>query len=113
MMHYSQVLNGIAAFVDCDMIAKLNGSAKAWAVGATVAIAVKKAPAVLERLRAMPMVSALGLIDGEMIDVDTIYAALKDAASKAPTATIEIPLIGSVTYSATDIDALYRCIVGG
>ena len=111
MIHYTRVVNGLAHFVDQDMVQKMNGSWKAWAVGTVTALAIRKAPDIMESLRGNKIVQAMGLIDGEMIDVDTIYAALLEQAQKR-SATVDIPVIGSVTYSASDVEQLYRCIVG-
>lgn len=110
MVHYTKVINGIVSFIEQDMISKMNGTMKAWALGTAVALAVKKAPEVFEKLRGNAMVQALGLIDGEMVDIDSIYAELLNQAQKY-SATIDFPIIGPVTYSSSDVEALYRLIM--
>ena len=111
MVHYSKVVSGIVTFVDRDMVQRMAGSWKAWAVGGIVALAARKAPEVFDRLRSDRIVQAMGLIDGEMVDVEAIYAELLKQAQKA-SATVEVPMIGAVTYSAKDVEELYRCIMG-
>lgn len=98
-------------FIDQDMIPKLNGSWKAWCVGTVAALIGRKAPEVFETLRNNKIVQAIGIIDGDMIDVDTLYSELLSQAQKR-SATINVPMIGSVTYSAADVESLYRCIMG-
>lgn len=111
MVHYSKIINGFVRYVDDDLIGKMNGSLKAWCVGAVVALIARKGPEVFAKIRDEQIVQALGIIDGEMVDIDTIYAEVLKQAQRG-TATVNIPIIGPVTYSDKDVDALYRCIVG-
>lgn len=113
MVHYTKVINGISQYIEQDMLEKINGSWKAWGIGTAVALIVRKAPSVFEQLKQNSVIQTLGLIDGEMVDAETIFAELLKQAQKRPTATIDIPLIGTVTYSVQDVEALRRCILGG
>lgn len=110
MVHYSKVLNGISLFVEKDLISKMNGSMKAWALGTAVALAVKRGPKVFSEVRDNPVIKALGLVDGEMIDIEAIYPELLSQAQKH-TATLDIPMIGPVTYSTNDVESLYKLIM--
>jgi len=110
MIHYAKVIDGIVTYIDHDMLSKLNGSWKAWGLGALIGILKARAPEVFGQLRDNSMVKTLGLIDGEMVDVDTIYKNLLEQAQKC-TATVDLPFVGCVTYSASDVDQLYRCII--
>ena len=111
MVHYSKIVNGLIAYIDQDMVQKMNGSWKAWAVGTVAALIARRADAVFRELRDNKVVQVLGIIDGEMVDIDSIYAELlKQAQTRS--ATINMPLMGSVTYSSQDVEALYRLIVG-
>lgn len=111
MVHYTKVINGIVAFIDRDMISKMQGSWKAWGIGTIVALAARKGNEIFQKLRDNSMINAMGLIDGEMVDIDSIYSELLKQAQRA-SATVDFPLIGSVTYSANDVEELYRCIMG-
>lgn len=110
MIHYAKVINGLVEFIDRDMISKMAGSWRAWGIGTIVALIARRAPDIFNRLKSNPMVDAMGLIDGDMIDVDAIYAELLKQSQKS-SATVEFPLIGPVTYSSADVEELYRCIV--
>ena len=59
----------------------------------------------------IPMIDALDIIDGENVDVDRLYAILRKQAQRGP-ATEKIPFIGPITFSISDVDALYRHIKG-
>lgn len=111
MVHKSKVLYGIAGYIDDEIVAKLAGSWKAWAVGGLAGIAVKRADSLIAQYADNPAVKALGLVDGENIDVETIVDELRKQAQKN-TATVDIPLLGPITFTAADVDSLYRHIKG-
>lgn len=111
MVHKSRVMHGIAAYIDEEIVSKMAGSWKSWVIGSAAGIAVSRIDDVLNKLSGNPIVQALGLVDGENIDVETIYTELRKQAQKG-TATVELPLIGPITFSAADVDALYRHIKG-
>jgi hypothetical protein len=111
MIHKSKVLYGIASYIDDEIVAKLAGGWKAWVVGGMAGIAVSRADGLLSQLANNPMVKALGLIDGENIDVETIYEELRRQAQKGA-ATVELPMLGVITFSVSDVDSLYRYIKG-
>ena len=111
MIHKSRVLRGIAAYIDDEIVSKLAGSWKAWALGGLAAIAVNRGDALITQYASHPVVKGLGLMDGEMIDVDVIINELRRQASRS-TATIDVPLIGPITFGSSDIDSLYRHITG-
>lgn len=111
MVHYSKLIDGIVRYIDEDMISKMGGSWKAWGIGAIVLLAANRGPAIFDKLKANSIVQALGIIEGEMVDVDALHDALLTQARKG-NATVELPVIGSITYSASDVESLYRCIRG-
>lgn len=111
MIHKSKVLRGVAAYIDDEIVSKMAGSWKAWAIGGLAAIAVNRGDALITQYAGHPIVTGLGLMDGEMIDVDVIINELRRQASRS-TATIDVPLIGPITFGPSDIDSLYRHITG-
>lgn len=110
MIHRSKVLYGIAGFIDDEIVARLAGNWKAWAVGGIAGIAVSRADELIAAYADNPIIKALGLMDGENINVDVIIAELRKQAQKG-TATIDIPLIGPVTFGLQDVESLYQHIV--
>lgn len=110
MVHKSKVLYGVASFIDDEIVVKLAGSWKAWVVGGMSGIAVSRADALIAQFADNPIVKGLGLMDGELIDVDVIIGELRKQAQRG-TATIDIPLIGPVTFGPADVDSLHRHIM--
>ena len=111
MIHYTRVIQGIASFIDNELVGKLSGSWKAWAIGGLAGIALTRADQVFHSIKDNPFVTALGLVEGENINADLVYAELKKQAQKG-TATVSLPVIGPVTFGPADVDALYRYIKG-
>ena len=112
MTHYTQVLAGVAGYIDAELISKFRGTGKAWLAGAVVGLAASRAEALIKACAANPVIQAFGVIDGENIDVEAIYAVLLEQARKE-SATIQIPLMGAVTFHEKDVESLYRHIKEG
>lgn len=109
MMHYTQVVRGLMAYADAEILSKLNGSLKAWVIGGVLELLGGSAEGVFRQLQGMPMVDALGIINGENVDVDRLYAILRRQAQRGP-ATENIKMLGPITFTLADVDELYRHI---
>lgn len=110
MIHYSRVIQGITNYVDNELVGKLNGSWKAWLLGSVAGLAASRANALFMQYKDNPVAVALGLVEGENVNVDAVFAELKKQAHKG-TATVTMPIIGPVTFGPADVDALYRYIM--
>jgi len=70
-------------------------------------LATNKTANIINALRDNTIVNMLGLIDEENnIDVDALINAIKSAADKYGKLTVNIPMMGSMTFSSSDIDRL-------
>lgn len=112
MIHYSKVVNGLAQYIDHELAAQFAGSLKGWAIGAVGGILTARAGQILTKLMSNPIVVAMGIAEGEMIDEDLLFSQLVAAANKG-SATVDIPLLGPVTFTAKDVESLHRYIIGG
>ena len=111
MVHKSKVLHGLVGYVDDEIVAKMTGSWKAWVIGGAAGLVAARADRLFGELAANPMIAALGLIEGENIDVEAIYAEMLKQAQRG-SMTLEVPFVGPVTFGAGDVESLYRHIVG-
>lgn len=112
MIPYKQVANGAAKYIDSEIVPKMNGFSKI-AVGVMLAEAVKKGDHIVERMKAMPIITMLGIVDEEdKIDVETIYEEMKKHISREPL-RVELPMIGALTFNTDDVEKLYAHIMGG
>ena len=112
MIHYSKVVNGLAQYIDHELAAQFTGSLKGWAIGAVGGILTARAGQIITKLMSNPIVVAMGIADGEMIDEELLFNQLVTAANKG-SATAELPLLGPVTFTAKDVESLHRYIIGG
>lgn len=112
MVHYSKVVNGLMSYVDNEIVSKMSGSLKGWGIGIAAGVIGSRADKAFTALRDNAALTALGLIDGEMVDIEAVYReALR--VSQRSSATVNIPMIGAVTFGSGDVESLYRYIIGG
>lgn len=112
MVTYNQVVNGMAKYIDQEIINKIQGWQR-WALGAGAGIMMNKGTNMFNAFKAHPVVKMLEVIDdNDMIDIDTIYAELRKQAEKG-SATFDAPMIGTITLTKDDVDKLYRLIKEG
>lgn len=112
MIHASKVANGLAMYIDRELAGQFTGSIKGWAITAAGGVIAARAGNIISSLADNPIIKAMGLIDGEMIDEELLINQLVVAANKT-SATVDIPLLGPVTFGVKDIEALHRYIIGG
>ena len=110
MIHYSRVIQGIASYIDNELVGKLSGSWKAWVLGGVAGIAMTNADQMFRQYKDMSLLGVLGLVDGENVNIEAVYAEMRKQAQKG-TATVSLPIIGPVTFGPADVDALYRYIM--
>ena len=111
MIHYSKILNGIATYIDRELASQFTGNMKGWIIGAVGGIVAARAGQMMGALLENPLLKAAHLVDGEMVDEDLLFSSLVAAAQKG-NATVNIPLMGPITFSAKDVEALHRYIIG-
>ena len=113
MVTYNQVVNGMTQYIDQEIVNKIQGW-QGWALGALSSIAISnKGANIFNALKANPIIKMLEVIDeNDMIDIDTIYTELRKQAEKG-SATINTPMIGTITLTKDDVDKLYHLIKEG
>ena len=111
MIHYTRVLKGAMNYVDAEIVSKMQGSIKAWGVGIAAGLLAERGEAMFMAVKDQPIAKLLGVIDGENVDVEKLYVHAMQAAQRG-SATINMPLVGPVTFNASDVESLYRHIMG-
>ena len=111
MRYYaSQVLNGLMNYVDSEVMGKLPTSGK-WVVGTAVNLMTNKAQNVIDTLSDNEIVKMLGIVDEEgMIDIDELLSAMKTSADRYGVLSVDVPLIGRLSFSSSDVDSLKNYI---
>lgn len=109
MYNYSQVISGIAKYIDTEIVNKIVGWKK-WVVGSGIGLALSNTTEVFNQLKNNEFVKMLGVIDKEdKIDVDKIYKEMKKQAKKSAV-TFDMPMIGAITLNEQDLDRMYELI---
>ena len=109
MYHLNQVISGIQNYVESEILQKINGWQK-WIVATAISLMLDKSTNIFNSLKSNELVKMLELIDDDdRIDVDSIYRELKKQAEKGAI-TIDLPMLGAVTFTSTDVDRLYSLI---
>lgn len=111
MIHYSRVIQGILLYIQNEMAGKLAGSWKAWLLNVVAGMAATRAEAMYAEIAKHPAATALGLVEGENVNVDAVMQELRKQAQNS-TATIQIPALGAYTVGLNDVNALERYIRG-
>lgn len=112
-MKYSseQVVNGIINYADNEIMSKLPTASK-WIMGTGLVLAANKANKVAESLRDNAIVKMLDVMDEDgMVEVDELIDAMKASADKYGKVSVDVSMIGKLTFSSSDIDDLRRYIV--
>lgn len=110
MVTLERTKEGIASYIDREIIAKIQG-AKKWMVALAVPSIIVCIDEMVEKNRSILIKSGYLTEDG-MVDIEKIYGELRLIASKTGTVTEHFPLIGDVMFSINDIDCLHSCILG-
>lgn len=112
MATMTQIQNGIAKYVDAEIVSAMPGWQK-WLFGAAAAIALENLPATINRWKDHELVRMLGVIDKDgSIDIQKVYHGIKRQSAKGPV-SFEVPGMGTLTLHDADVDKIYNMIIGG
>lgn len=105
-LNAEQVIQGLINYADNEVLNKLPASGR-WIMGTGIALATNRANAVVEILRENAIAKMLGVVDDDgMIDADLLIEAMKSAADRYGSMTVDVPLIGKLTFSSSDVNQL-------
>lgn len=106
-----QIMQGIINYADSEIMTKLPTAGK-WVIGTAIGLATTKANEVVASIQNNAMVKALGIVDENgLIDVDTLTSAMKDSADRYGKISVEVPMIGKLSFSSADVETLRNYIV--
>lgn len=111
MVTIAQVQQGVARFVDTEIVPRLS-TAEKLIVGGGAGLATAKLPELVNRYAGNKIVSALNLVDVERgeIDLDAVYNAVKPYLTGDPI-PVKVPFVGlTLKFTQREIDTLYRYI---
>lgn len=112
-MNYSpeQIMQGLMSYADNEVIPKLPTSSK-WIMGTAIALGQNKVHDIMSALMENSIVKMLGIVDNDgMIDADALISAMQQASDKYGSVTMDIPLVGKLTFSSGDVKNIKKYIV--
>lgn len=110
-MKLDRVLNGVARYLDKEIYVGMNDWQEILARIAVSRILDNKN---IENLMNNPYVKTFAIADTEgNIDVDGLYRDLKRLIQAKGKVEVTLPMFGKFTFTESDVDCLYSCIVGG
>lgn len=107
-MNYSvdQVVKGISNYADNEVMGKLPTSGK-WILGTVITLAINNAYNIVDSLQHNPIMQMIGAIDEDgLINVDEIINAMREAADRYGNVVVNVPMLGSMTFSSADVERL-------
>lgn len=112
MVTLNQVQNGIARYIDSELLPNIDGWQK-WVFGALASTALAKTTNIFNSLKRSEFVKMLEVIDeNDNIDIDTLYREFYKQAQKGAV-TFDVPMVGAMTLNHTDVEKIYRFIKEG
>lgn len=112
MVTYEQFLNGLAKFIDTEIVPKMSGFKK-LAFGVGSGIALKKGDNIFALIKDNELVHALDILDvNNNINIDMLKQEI-DSKMGNERYDIEIPMIGVISLDKTDLNKIYTLIKNG
>ena len=112
-MKFEKIIDGLTKYINANLYPTMNDWQKLIAVD-VVSRAIKKSSELFATLQSNPFVRALGYIDSEgNVDIEGIASRVKEFAREKGKIEINIPLMPAWKFTETDIDEIYRTIIGG
>lgn len=109
MASLSQVINGLKKYTDAEILPKVPGLNK-WLVGAAASMMLDNASNIFNELKQNPAIKAMNIINkDDEIDIDRLYECILEQAHKSAV-TFDVPVIGTMTLKAGDVERLYSLI---
>lgn len=110
MVELNQVINGLKAYVEDEVITKLSGLDK-WLVGAGVSMLLDNGANVFNTMKDTELVKLMEIVNSDnQIDIEKVYKALLEQAEKSAV-TFKVPMVGSMTINRQDVEKMYQCIL--
>ena len=112
-MSFERVLNGIVRYLNCEVFKEMNDWQEMFA-----RIAVSRIIGNPEALKHAVMdnafIKTFGIIDADgNIDINGLMQDIRTHISQKGKLTVSLPMFGSFTFTAEDVDKLHRMIMEG
>lgn len=109
MASLNQIIYGLKKYMDAEVLPKITGWNK-WVVGAGFSLMLENSTQVFNSIKENPIIKSMNIINkDDEIDLDKLYSSILEQAKKSAI-TFDVPMIGTMTLKANDVERLYSFI---
>jgi hypothetical protein len=110
---FEKVIDGISKYIDSEMYSGMN-DIQEFTARVIIGRIINNQEEIKQNFVENGFIRTFGFVDGDgMVDVDGLMADIKKEIQRKEKITFSIPMFGKVTFKPSDVDHLYRHIVGG
>lgn len=111
MVPVTKVMHGIASYLDAELMPQFGGNTIERVVaGTAISLAIRKGAVIVDSYKDNQVVKMLGIMDDKgNIDIDVLSDELKKNVPKEGV-KVNVPVIGTMTFTKDDIDTLHNYI---
>lgn len=113
MVTLEQVEMGVTSYLDHELMPSLGNenSLQKVLIGTGIGLLLKKNFSKIEEMSQQPFIAAMGIFDENgNIDLDTLKEEVKKNIPKETGLQIDIPMVGTLTFRANDIEKVCEYI---
>lgn len=111
MVEMARIRDGVLEYATERVMPKLS-PARQFVAGTALGLVAARADALTRALAENELVKASGLVtENGMVDPDTVYDAALNQMKRQKTLSLDIPMMGRMTFNEEDLAELYRTIV--
>jgi hypothetical protein len=113
MVEFEKVIDGIVKYIDVELLPKMN-SLQDFTARVLIGRIINNTETLKNTLVNNGYIRTFGIVDSDgLIDVEGLAEDIKKEISRKGEISLEIPLIGKLTFVPTDVDVLHRMICRG
>ena len=110
-MEFKKVIDGLSGYIESNLCPNMN-ELQEIGYRAAVELIYSDIGKIEEKICNNTALKVLGIVDKQGgLDLDRLSKALKKSIQDKGSVRLKIPLYGTLTFSATDIDDIYNSIV--
>lgn len=109
MVKLESVKRGIASYLDSELIPQINNPLGKFGAGVVISLSLTNLGNVAKNSVHNPIVSMIGVTDGESVDIEALAAAAKANMPKEGL-KLSLPAIGDFTFHEADVEELVNLI---
>ena len=111
MVTLQQFADGLRGYMQNGVLPHLPAE-KQFIAGVALGVATSRTDRIAQALKENQIVKMLGLVDGDLLDDEALIVAMREQMNRQGSCAWDVPLLGRLTFTAQDVDALQRAIHG-